>query len=290
LLIALSALAMPGKRDSNGGMANEAGPSGGFGHSKRRVAAEVGIVVGGLALCVLLVVWIGKNLAGWLTAFVPDSLDQTLGEQAFSTLAPEGQRCTRREAVEYIEGLVRTLPPEVSGPYELKFAVVDSPEVNAFALPGGFISVNFGLLSKAESGEEVLGVLAHEIGHVRLRHGTRRILREVGTAVAIGALFGGTDISMPAGLVAGLMSSAYDRDQETEADDSAIEALRAAGIDPLGMSRFFERLATEGAAVHMPELLSTHPDPGDRAERTARMAKGTVITKTLPSPRDLRCR
>lgn len=271
-------------------MANEAGPSPGFGHTKRRIATEIGLVLGGLLLGVVLVIWVVRGLAGWLTRFVPDEVDRMLGEQAYPLLAPESQRCSRRESVEYIQSLVRTLPPEVSGPFELQFVVVDNSEVNAFALPGGFVSVNFGLLKEAESGEEVLGVLAHEIGHVRLRHGTRKMLRELGSAVALSLLFGGTDISIPASVLADFMSSAYDRDQETESDDAAIEALRAAGVDPLGMSRFFERLAKQGSGPRIPELLSTHPDPGDRAERTARQAEGAKVTRLLPSPRGLRCK
>jgi beta-barrel assembly-enhancing protease len=270
-------------------MANEAGPSPGFGHTKRSIATELGLIVGGLGLCALLVIWILRNLSGWLTSLLPAEFDRELGKHAYAVLAPESSQCPLPQAAEYIRGLVRTLPPEVSAPYELSFVVVDTPEVNAFALPGGFVSVNFGLLEQATSGEEVLGVLAHEIGHVHLRHGTRRIVRELGAAFAVNALFGGTDLSVPTALFASFASSAYDRDQETEADDAAVAALRRAGIDPLGMSRFFARLAKDDA-LRLPELLSTHPDPGDRAERTERQAAGTVVTQTLPKPQGLRCR
>jgi predicted Zn-dependent protease len=269
-------------------MSNDGEPTRGFGHTRRRVALELGLVLGALVGLVLLVTWSAKNLAGWLTPFVPLDVDRVIGEQAWPELAPEAERCSKQEPLHYVEQLLQALPRCASSGFELKIAVVDVPEVNAFALPGGYVTVNFGLLEKAKSGEEVLGVLAHELAHVHLRHGTERILRETGTAVAVGLVFGNTDFSIPSALLTNLASSAYDRKQETEADDQGVASLRDAGVDALGMARFFERMAQESPSI--PVLLSTHPDPGDRAERARLLAANSPVTRTLPPPTGLRCR
>jgi predicted Zn-dependent protease len=165
---------------------------------------------------------------------------------------------------------------------------VDSQEVNAFALPGGFVTVNMGLLRAAESGEEIAAVIAHEIQHVERRHGTRRILRELGGTMVLWAVFGGTDIQAPAFLLGQAIGMKYDRDQETESDTLGLELLKKADVDPRGMASFFERLAAE-SPLNPPELLSTHPDPGNRAERARQAAEGHATFEALPAPTDVVC-
>lgn len=259
----------------------------GFGHSRRRVAAEVGILAGGLLLLVGLGLWLSSSAAGWLTPWVPRELDVAIGRASFAALAPEASRCRNEAPLRYVESVAEALRSDAASEFELHFTVVDDASVNAYALPGGFVAVHSGLLKAAKSGEEVAGVLAHELAHVSERHGTRRVLRALGAGALLSALFGGTDIEAAAGLLTQLVSTAYDREQEEEADRVGLETLERSGIDPTGLSDFFQRLARGGPVV--PELLSTHPDPGGRAQRAQAAATRSVTTTRLQAPPDASC-
>lgn len=260
----------------------------GFGHSKRRVAAELGLIGGGLAVVVWLIWFLAGSLADYVAARIPVQADVSIGAQAWKQLAPESRRCTNDALVEYVEKLAKPLVDAANSPFEFRFAVIDDPAVNAFALPGGFVTVNSGLLSKARSGEEVAAVLAHELIHVTERHGTRRVARQMGSMVLLSVLFGGTDFETVGYAAGSLANTAYDRDEESAADTGGQRLLRAIGVSPAAMADFFGRL--EGEGVSVPALLSTHPDPGDRAERAREAARGFVPTTTLPTPPQTSCR
>lgn len=265
-------------------------PTQGFRTTKRQVVLELSLVAVGLAALVVGGLWGVRALAGVLTHAVPHSVDVTLGKQAWAQLAPESRRCTHPEADRYVQALAAQILPHVESDFSFHFTVVDDEALNAFALPGGFVTVNVGLLRSAGSGEEVAGVLAHEIAHVTHRHGTHRVLRQLGSWVILSALFGGTDIETPAVLLGDLINTSYDRDQEAEADRSGLETLRRAGVDPRGMARFFERVSQTTPGGHLPAVLSTHPDPGDRMSRAEEAAIGFTSTSSLPSPSAFRCR
>jgi beta-barrel assembly-enhancing protease len=262
-------------------------PSVGFGNSNRRIATELGLVA--LVIFVLVAgVWVlVANLADLVADRLPLEADVALGESAFEQLAPSTQRCKNEAVVRYVEGLAEPLIRESGSKFAFRFAVVDNVEVNAFALPGGFVTVNRGLVESAKSGEEIAAVLAHELAHVTLRHGTRRVVRQLGSMALISILLGGTDVETLGYVAGSLVNVAYDRDQEAEADTEGQRLLMAAGVSPAAMADFFERLATDQASP--PTLLSTHPDPGDRSERAKEAAVGYVATRTLQSPSGLLC-
>jgi predicted Zn-dependent protease len=265
---------------------------GGFGHSWKRIAVEIGLVLAGLGLLVGGGLWLVARSAGVLVRFVPASFDRQLGELAFSSAAPEGERCTRKETQAYVEGIASALTSHLHAEgVTFQLVVIDRESVNAFALPGGFVAVHMGLLEKAETGEEVAGVLAHELHHVTLRHGTTRILRQAGGWLLLQIVFGGTDLATLARLAAGLGQLAYDRDQEREADRGGHEVLSGAGIDPRGMATFFERLGKEeGGLAGAVGLLSSHPELFERAKEAALAAEKVHVTQKLPSPKGLTCR
>jgi len=163
--------------------------------------------------------------------------------------------------------------------------VVESPQVNALALPGGQIVVFTGLLRGAGGPEEVAGVLAHEIQHVLHRHGLQRLVRQLGAAAVIGMATGGGDIGRLAGRVGDLVQLSHGRDQEAEADRDGLALLHRAGLPPEAMVSFFERLrrADPGA---MPEFLSTHPDTARRVEELRRLAAALGKQAVTPLPVD----
>lgn len=259
------------------------GASGGFGAKGHRHMWETIIGIGLIATLGVAIVFAGGWLASMATPLIPLSVDRKIGEVSSEQMSQGVAECTNPAAKKYVEDLAAPLL-EAAGevPFEFSFRVADDPQVNAFALPGGFVTVNRGLMEAAESGDEIAGVIGHEIQHALLRHGTKRVLRQLGGTVILGLVFGGSDvhgIAQTAGQVTGL---SYDRGQESEADLHGVDLLVKAGINPRGMSRFFERLAQDSAAP--PELLSTHPDSGKRAELVARAAESGGPFQKLPLP------
>src|SRR6185369_7835860 len=137
-----------------------------------------------------------------------------------------------------VEAMARRLAAEAGLDAEgLDVAVLEDETVNAFALPGGHVFVLTGLLKKSQSPDEVAGVLAHELGHVVLRHHLRTAMRSLGVGAAASVVLGDTG-----GLAALLASGsgqpldlAFSRDQESEADEFAVELAATAGFDPLAV-------------------------------------------------------
>lgn len=157
-----------------------------------------------------------------------------------------------------------------------QFRVVDASEVNAFALPGGFIYLNRGLIERADRLNELAGVLGHEIGHVALRHSVKQMEKATKTNVGIAVvctLTGWCDggAAQVAINVAGSAWFAHhSRKDEAAADSDAVFSLARAGIDPNGIPRFFETLLRERRASPGPleTWFRTHPLEEERVERT----------------------
>ncbi len=157
-------------------------------------------------------------------------------------------------------------------PFTIK--VIDSDEVNAFALPGGFFFVNKGLLLAADNEAELAGVMAHEIAHVAARHAMEN--QGKGTLINYGALagiiFGGPIVSTVlqngGGILAGLAGLKFTRGAEMEADSLGVQYLYASGYDPTAMSTMFEKLASQNKkkASSLTKLFSTHPQSIDRRD------------------------
>ncbi len=262
----------------------------GFQSSPRRIVLEVGLVVLIIIALGAGATWGGGALAGALTPVVSTRVDRAIGASAAQQLTLGGGECPNPAARAYVEELARPLLDAAGElPFEFEFRVADDPAVNAFALPGGYVTVNRGLLEAAETGEEVAGVLAHEIQHALLRHGTRRVLRRFGGRALLWLATGGSDVHVFAQSVGYLTELDYDRVQESEADREGLELLVRAGVDPRGLATFFERLRAMGGSA-LPELLSTHPDPGNRAEAVRAAAQGGAVTRALPPPTSVSCR
>jgi predicted Zn-dependent protease len=179
-----------------------------------------------------------------------------------------------------------------------QFTVVDSPEINAFALPGGFIYITRGLMAYLDSEEELAGVLGHEVGHVTARHGAKRQTQgtlaqvfAVGAEI-LGQVYGVQGAGQIAGGVAGQMIQGYGRDQELQADQLGAQYLSANAYDPKAMIKVISVLKNQEAFASdkardegkkpqkMPDWGSSHPSNDQRLKEITQIA-GSL--KTAPS-------
>src|ERR1700694_3786722 len=158
--------------------------------------------------------------------------------------------------------------------YPWEFHCVNSKEINAFALPGGFVFVNRGAIEVSDNEAQLAAVMAHELSHVALRHGTAQASKAQlaqGAAGIFGGLFGGSTggalLTQTVALGAGGVLLHYSRTDETQADVLGTQALYDTGYDPRAMAQFFEKLEGETKGKNPPQFLSDHPNPGNRVAR-----------------------
>ncbi len=169
--------------------------------------------------------------------------------------------------------LVEAIPAELRHPeFRYTFKVVNVKEINAFALPGGPMYVNRGMIQAAKTEGEVAGVIAHELSHVALRHGTAQATKatpyEIGTIAGaiLGAIVGGNAGSVIAqGTQFGLGTAflRYSREYEKQADIEGSQIMARAGYDPRDMANMFKTIEQQGGSGG-PQWLSDHPNPGNR--------------------------
>ncbi|HYP54203.1 MAG TPA: M48 family metallopeptidase, partial [Pyrinomonadaceae bacterium] len=215
--------------------------------------------------------------------FSPEQ-DVEVGRQSAEQMAREMPLLRDEQIVGYVRGLGARLAEKAPGhkfPYQ--FHVVAAREINAFALPGGYIFVNAGTIAAAKNEGELAGVISHEIMHVALRHGTNQMskayLAKAGIGI-LGALTGGRDnpdlaqvVESVGGAGANMLFLKFGRTAERQSDLEGARIMAEAGYDPRDMANFFKTLAAEGGQ-RVPEFLSDHPDPGNRF---------ASITELLPS-------
>ncbi len=203
--------------------------------------------------------------------------DVKFGEEAAREVDRESKPYHDEEVADYVERVGRRLVESIPEQYRRRefrytFHVVDDREANAFALPGGRVYVNSGLLGTAGGEGELAGVLAHEISHVALRHGTasasKALFAELGVAL-LGELIGGKKgeaVQLGAYAGASLYLLKFSRDYERQADILGAQIMSRAGYDPRDMVRLFRRLEGEGGRG-LPQWLSDHPGLEKRALR-----------------------
>jgi predicted Zn-dependent protease len=212
--------------------------------------------------------------------------DIKLGRQAAQEVRQEMPMLNDGRVDDYVdrvgERLVQHIPGEFRHDgFDYTFDVVNLREINAFALPGGPMFAHRGMLEQARTEGEIAGVLAHEISHVALRHGTAQAskagkyqLGQIGSAI-LGAIIGGRtgDVVSAAGQVGfGAAFLRYSRDYEKQADILGAQIMARAGYDPRDMANMFRTIEQQGGN-RGPEWLSNHPNPGNRAEYITREAE-----------------
>lgn len=211
------------------------------------------------AMVSAVVVAVVMTAPSWLGPMVPPSWERRMGE---AMIGDFGNRiCRTPEGEAALARLTARLDP---GGEPIRVGVANIDMVNAVALPGGQVLLFDGLVQNAESPEEIAGVLAHEIGHVRERHVMTALLRQFGISILASGVGSGVGEG-----VLGLAALGYSREAESEADGFARRRMASADISPEGAADFFERLLGEAGAqgdgAEWTGWIQTHPSPTNRA-------------------------
>lgn len=222
---------------------------------------------------------------------VPEEWEHSLGETVYAQYQL-GERFMEKEQVdEMLMPVAKPLLSALEDPrFEATLAIVDDPAINAFALPGGFVVINSGLILAADSAEEVLGVLSHELAHVTEQHSIRNIISAASVYLTIDLIVGDMTglLAMVADAAPLLLHQQFSRDFEREADSKGYELLVKANIDPRGLASFFEKLIAEreeqlakveddtarDILMATEGLLSTHPATEERIAYILALAEG----------------
>jgi predicted Zn-dependent protease len=256
---------------------------------------------------IAIVQYVGRWISATVAAFILLAASSDLSAQLFglserqeielgreaAAQVERDQPILENEGVEsYIDDLGQFLV-EYSGRTNIayQFKVVDSAEINAFALPGGFIYVNRGLIEEADNESELVGVMGHEIGHVVERHSVDQVKRAQLTGLGLGVLdlfIGGKGTTGELANIAGQMVASgafmkYSRDAEREADRVGAQNVYDAGWDPRGMMTFFQKLAALGKRNPnaIESFFSSHPKPDERANNITALIASFPPDETL---------
>jgi hypothetical protein len=254
-------------------------------------AAILGIVLSVTALCAQSVIKAPDN------KYTP-AQDVELGRKAAGDVEQQLPMLRDEDVASFVSSIGRrvvdAIPQEFRhAEFHYSFQVVNVREINAFALPGGPMYVNRGMIEAAHSEGEVAGVMAHELSHVALRHGTAQASKatkyEIGTLLGavVGSIIGGNVGSAVAqGTQFGLGTAflRFSREFERDADLLGSHIMAGAGYNPLEMASMFKTIEKQGSSGG-PQWLSDHPNPGDRYEYITREAQSLKVRDVVRDTR-----
>src|SRR5438046_3972599 len=213
--------------------------------------------------------------------------DVRVGRQAAAEAERQFPLLRDAEVTAYVESvgqrLVASIPPEFQHPeFRFYFKVINARDINAFALPGGPMYVNRGMIEAARTEGEMAGVMAHELSHVALRHGTAQATKaqkySVGAGVAgiLGTIFGGPGLGQAAQASVAVSFLRFSREYETEADLLGARIMANAGYDPRDLANMFRTIEAQGGGGGG-GFLSDHPSPANRYARINQEAQALRV-------------
>jgi hypothetical protein len=226
--------------------------------------------------------------------------DVELGQRAAAEARQQLPLLNDDRVDDYVEDVGRRLasaiPAEFRHPeFRYTFDVINQKEINAFALPGGPMFLNRGMIESSANEAEMAGVMAHEIAHVALRHGTAQATKgekfQIGAVAGqiLGAIVGGTAggvIAQGSQFGLGAYFLKYGREYERQADLVGAQIMARAGYDPRHMAAMFKTIEKQSGGRGGPEWLSSHPNPGNRYEAINREAAMLRVEGSPPSNAD----
>jgi beta-barrel assembly-enhancing protease len=212
---------------------------------------------------------------GW-DLFTPEQ-DIQLGQEASKKVDQQLPLLKDERVDRYLDALGKRLAAYAPGyKYPYQYRAVNDETINAFALPGGFIYINRGVIEAADNEAQLAGVMAHETSHVALRHGTSHASKANAWQVPLSILGAVTGNSL-GGLLTQLGGSftlnsillKNSRDDENQADVMGTQILYDSGYDPRALAQFFEKIEAESKGKEAAQFFSDHPNPGNRTERVS---------------------
>lgn len=221
----------------------------------------IGAIVALPVLLIILFIWQADRIAGAVVARIPIAEEVRLGKDAFADMRTSLPLKDSGPAFDAVNELGKRLSQGSKYPFE--FHVAHDKAINAFALPGGVVVVNSGLIAATHRPEELAGVLAHEIQHVEQRHSLRAAFKQLGLRGLWALVTGDVGSSVLGQTALQLTSLQFSRKDETSADVKGFDALAELHIDPQGMIDFFGTMA-KAQGSQPPAFLSTHPADQDR--------------------------
>ena len=259
----------------------------------KRIALWSAVAAASLAFVVWIVI---PAAAGQLAKIIPQQVQSRVGEKVSDQLVqivalmekkrPEQLICTGDKGRAALDALVARLAAKTGG-QTFHVRVVDTPMVNAVAMPGGHILVTSGILKFVDGPNELAGVLAHEMGHVVLNHSAENLIKVGGVSALFSLLVG--DVAGGAVIIAvanSLVQGSFSQEAERAADDFAVDLMKRAGLDAKPLSKFFDKLAAQEKEMGVEreggimEWMASHPPTQARATavREAAAAGDTALT------------
>lgn len=260
-------------------------------HNKHLLGWGVLTTVATLIVAIpLLIVLRMDFFTGLIAKKIPVEWEQKIGDSALAQYQFGKQMLDDKEAERLLKPLVDPLTAALDhSRYQYHFHIVNDGTLNAFALPGGQVVIHSELILRADSAEELLGVLAHEINHVEQQHGLRNMIGATGIYMIAGAVFGDASglLAVLSGAAPLLLNQSYSRRFETEADVKGFALLQKAHINPSGLASFFKKMIEEEKkqldkvvdkenqelAKQALKFLSTHPASEDRIKKLQSLAE-----------------
>ncbi len=208
---------------------------------------------------------------GW-NLFTPEQ-DIQIGQQASARIGRQVLLLNDPRVDDYLDALGKRLASYAPGykfPYQ--YLCINDENINAFALPGGFIYINRGVIEAADDEAQLAGVMAHETSHVALRHGTNQVSKAEAWRIPLGLLgaaggLGGLIGQVGAGFTLNSIILKYSRDDEMQADVLGTQILYDSGYDPRALAQFFEKIEAESKGKEPAQFFSDHPNPVNRIGR-----------------------
>lgn len=251
------------------------------------------IVSTGLFACYFLIACASNPTGGANFVLMSESTEIEKGQELHAEMLQQNPIYDDPELQAYVEKIGQKMAAVSHRPdLDYVFTIIDSPDINAFALPGGFVYVNRGLLNYLNSEAQLAAVLGHEIGHITARHAVRQqTAARSASAASIALIFAtGVDLRETTSLISGALISGYGRDMELEADSLGAEYLYNAGYNPLAMVEVIEVLknhedftkrTSNRTAVAYHGLFASHPRNDTRLQEVVGKAGTLSEQQTL---------
>lgn len=217
-------------------------------------------------------VWFALSKIDWMSLFkveqITNSTEKKLGDLIWELYNKSEKEIKNEKATLPLDSILNKICIlNKIDRSQIKLHLINSEEINAFALPNRHLIINSGLILESENEAEVCGVICHEIAHMELNHVMKKLIKELGLSVIVSITTGNGSSGKINEIAKLLSSSAYDRKLESEADIKAVDFMKVSNINPEPFANFLYRLGEhESTSMKYFSWINTHPDSKERAK------------------------